>query len=78
MVNSFKFLSWFLLQIVNGRLRQAMFVLHHLIGHAVEFAGLLKGSKRSIGDVGKVKKLCGVPLSRRHSLEFFLTQEDYN
>lgn len=41
-----------------------MFVLLHLIGLAVEFAGLLKGSKRSTRDVGKVRKLYGVPLSR--------------
>ncbi|KAJ1389232.1 Glycosyl transferase, family 31 [Sesbania bispinosa] len=51
--------------IVNGRPKQAMFVLLHLIGPAVEFAGLLKGLERFTGDVGKVRKLCGVPLSRR-------------
>lgn len=51
-------------QIVNGKHRQEMFVLLHLIGVAVEFAGLLKGSKRFTRDVGKVKKLCGVALSR--------------
>lgn len=67
-----------LLQIVNGRLRQATFVLLHLIGAAVGFAGLLKELKRYIEGVVKVRMLCGVPLSRRYiTLEFFLTQEDY-
>jgi len=48
---------------VNGKHRREMFVLLHLIGLAVEFAGLLKGSKRFTRDVEKVRKLCGVPLS---------------
>lgn len=39
-------------------------MLLHLIGPAVEFVGLLKGSKRFTRDVEKVKKLCGVHLSK--------------
>lgn len=53
------------MQIVNGRLKQEMFVLLHLIGRAVEFASLLKELKRFTENVGKVRKLCGMPLSRR-------------
>jgi hypothetical protein len=66
------------MQIVNGRLKRAMHVLLHLIGHAVEFVGLLKELKKSTKNVEKVRKLCGVLLSRRGSFKFFLTQEDYN
>jgi len=51
---------------VNGKHRQAMFVLLHLIGRAAEFAGLLKGSKRFTRDVVKVRKPCGMPLSKWH------------
>lgn len=40
-------------------------MLLHLIGAAVVFVGLLKGLKRYIGGVEKVRMLCGVPLSRR-------------
>jgi len=53
------------LQIVSGRPKQATFVLHRLIGAAVEFAGLQRGLKRYIGGVERVRMLCGVPLSRR-------------
>lgn len=49
-----------LLQIVNGRPRQATSVLPHLIGVAVGFAGLLIGLRRSIGGVEKVRMLYGV------------------
>ena len=49
-----------LLQIVSGRPRQAMHVLLHLIGAAVEFAGHLRGLRRSIDVVGKVRMLCGM------------------
>ena len=57
--------NWLLfLQIVSGRPKQGTFVLHHLIGAAVEFAGLLRGLKRYIGGVERVRMLCGVPLSR--------------
>ena len=57
--------NWLLfLQIVSGRPKLETFVLHHLIGAAVEFAGLLRGLKRYIGGVERVRMLCGVPLSR--------------
>lgn len=58
----------FRFQIVNGRRKQATFVLLHLIGAAVVFVGLQKGLKRYIKGVEKVKMLCGVPLSRRKLL----------
>lgn len=63
---------------MSGRHRPVTYVLHHLIGAAVEFAGLLRGLKRYIGGVERVRMFCGVPLSRRQqvTLEFFLTQED--
>lgn len=48
------------LQTVSGRLRQATFVLLHLIGLAAEFVGLLIGLRRSIGGAAKVKMLYGV------------------
>lgn len=74
--NTSKLLSWFILQIVNGRPKQATFVLLHLIGPVAVFAGLLTGLKRYIGGVEKVSMLCGVPLSKEGTLEFFLTQEE--
>lgn len=40
------------------------------------FAGLLIGLRKSIGVVGKVKKLCGVPLSESQQLGVLPTQED--
>jgi hypothetical protein len=52
---------------VNGRLKQEMLVLLHLIGHAVEFVGQLKGLKKFTKNVEKVRKPCGVHLSRRHA-----------
>lgn len=55
-----------LLLIVNGRLRQAMFVLLRLIGVVVGFANLPTGSKRCIRGVGKVRMLFGVQLSESH------------
>lgn len=67
-----------LLQIANGRRKQATFVLLHLIGAAVEFVGPLIGLKKYIEGVEKVKMLYGVLLSRMKTFdEFFLTQEDY-
>lgn len=48
------------MQIASGRLRQATYVLLHLIGAAVEFAGHLRGLRRSIDVVGKVRMLCGM------------------
>ena len=53
-----------LLQIVSGRPKQETYVWLHMIGAAVEFVGLLIESKRFIGDVEKVRRLCGKPLSR--------------
>lgn len=53
------------LQTVSGRLRQATFVLLHLIGVAAEFVGLPIGLRRSIGGVGKVRKLYGVLRSNK-------------
>jgi len=43
-------------------------VLLHLIGAAVEFAGLLIGLKKYIEGVEKVKMLYGVPLSKMKNL----------
>lgn len=48
------------LQTVSGRLKQATFVLLHLIGLAAEFVGLLIGLRRSIGGAAKAKMLYGV------------------
>ncbi|KAF2284948.1 hypothetical protein GH714_032960 [Hevea brasiliensis] len=62
-------------QIASGRRRLATSVLLHLIGPAAGYAGLLIGLKRSIGGVGKVRKLYGVQLSKRcHGV--FQTRED--
>lgn len=58
-------MNWLHLQTVNGRHRQATYVLLHLIGAAAEFAGQPRGSKMFIGDVEKARRLCGVPLSYR-------------
>lgn len=52
-----------LLQIVNGKHKQATFVLLHLTGHAVGFADQLIGLRKFIGDVAKAKMLSGLPLS---------------
>lgn len=60
---------------MNGRLKPATFVLLHLTGAAVGFAGLLIGSKRFIDGVEKAKMSFGVPLSKCN-LEVFPTQED--
>ncbi|CAL5402766.1 unnamed protein product [Camellia sinensis] len=49
--------------IASGKLRQATSVLLPLIGAAVGFASLLRGSRRFIDVVGKAKMPCGVPLS---------------
>lgn len=46
---------------MSGKLRQATSVLLHLIGAAAEFAGHLRGLRRSIDVVGKVRMLCGMP-----------------
>ncbi|OMO72262.1 Glycosyl transferase, family 31 [Corchorus olitorius] len=64
------------LMIVNGRRKQATFVLLPLIGAAVESAGLQIGLERFIDGVGKVRMLCGVLLSNIGSFMFFLTRED--
>lgn len=52
-----------LLQIVNGKHKQATFVLLHLTGPAVVFADQLIGLRRFIDDVVKAKMLSGLPLS---------------
>ena len=48
-----------LLQIVNGRHRQAMFALHHLIGAAVESASQWRRSSMFIQSVVKGMQLFG-------------------
>lgn len=45
---------------MSGRPKQAMYVLPRLIGAAVEFAGHLRGLRRSIDVAGKVRMLCGM------------------
>lgn len=45
---------------MNGRHKQATYVLLHLTGAVVGFAGLSIGSRRFIGDVGKVKMPYGL------------------
>lgn len=62
---------------MNGRLKQATSVLLHLTGAAVGFAGLLKGSKRFIGDVEKARMPYGLPLSRRKLVSFELRKIDH-
>lgn len=57
---------------MNGRLRQAMSVLLHSIGVVVVFAGLPRGSRRSIDAVEKARMLCGVQFSNRTKLQTFL------
>ena len=52
-----------------------MFVLLHLIGAAVEFAGHLRGLRRFTDDAGKVRMLCGMLSFKGGSLQFFQTQE---
>lgn len=59
------FSSTCLLQIVNGRPRQATSVLLHLTGVAAGFVGQLTESRKSIDGAGKVRMLCGVLLSKR-------------
>jgi hypothetical protein len=51
-------------QIASGRHRLATSALRHLIGAAVGFADLLIGLRRSIGGVGRVRRLCGEQHSR--------------
>lgn len=55
-----------MMQIVSGRLKQAMSVLPHSTGVAVVFASLLSGSKRFTVVVVKVKMLCGVQFSENN------------
>lgn len=47
-------------QTVSGKLKQATSVLLHLIGAAAVYASLLRESKKSTGDAGKVRMLSGV------------------
>ncbi|CAL5403455.1 unnamed protein product [Camellia sinensis] len=47
-------------EIVSGRLRQATSVLLHLIGAAVGYAGPLRGLRKSIAGVGRLRMLCGL------------------
>lgn len=49
---------------MSGRPKQAMYVLLRLIGAAVEFAGHLRGLRRSIDVAGKVRMLCGMLSSK--------------
>lgn len=52
-------------------------MLLHLIGAAVGYAGRPIGLKRSIGGAGKVRKHCGVQLSKScFNCGVFQTQED--
>ncbi|KAG6748663.1 hypothetical protein POTOM_048592 [Populus tomentosa] len=53
-----------IVRIASGRHRLATSALRHLIGAAVGFADLLIGLRRSIGGVGKVRRLCGEQHSR--------------
>lgn len=62
-----------LLQIVSGRLRQATSVLLHLIGAAVGYAGPLRGLRKSIAGVGKLRMLCGLlPFEDQPNLSILL------
>lgn len=45
---------------MNGRLKQGMYVWHHLIGVAAGFADLLIGLKMFTSDVGKTSLLYGM------------------
>lgn len=48
---------------MNGKHKQEMFALHHLIGAAVVSVNQWKGSKMFTQDVVKVMELFGVPCS---------------
>lgn len=47
------------MQIASGRHKQEIYAWHHLIGRAPGFAGLLIGSRRSIGGAARVRMPCG-------------------
>ena len=50
-------------QIVNGRLKLEIHVLHHLTGAAVAFANQWKEWRRCTSAVGRAMKLSGTPVS---------------
>lgn len=58
------------MQTVSGRLRQGRHVLQHLIGDAVAFASLLKGLRKFMSSVVKVRILYGVQVSERQLAAF--------
>jgi len=62
------------LQIVNGKLKQATFVWPRLTGLAVAFASLMRGCMKCTSVAEKARMLYGMPLSEGSKMEEPLKQ----